>query len=507
MPETDPTNLVTFFGRLHPLVVHLPIGFLVVLAALEVVRWFKRFRGAAEARTVVLALLVLSSIAAVVFGLMLAEEGGYNADLLFWHKWMGIGLAVGCIATAVAFWSKSRWLYALFLLVTLGLLVPSTHFGGSMTHGSDYVIAYAPKWVRTLAGEKPTTRPLVVVNAAANVSPTTQPASADNAVVFTTVVQPVLAKYCVACHSAEKTKGELRLDTFEAIMKGGESGHIVVAGKSKESPLVERITLPLDHDDHMPPDGKPQPTIEQIALLKWWVDAGAPADKTVQQLAPPAETANLIAAALGVAPGGVAPGSLAGSSVAPTSQPVVSTEPAPLDSLSGEIAKLTTSLGIVIEPVAIEQPWLAINAAPAKAFGDAELTQLKPLALNIAVLNIAGTKVTDEGLAALASMPNLQRLRLERTGVTDDGMKHLSKLSKLNYLNLYGTPITDAGLKPLEALPALQQVYLWRTKVDADAAKAFAAAMTDQQKIDQLKTQIALLQSQIKAETVEVVQG
>ena len=113
MPESDSTNIIMFLGRLHPAVVHLPIGFLIVLAVLEVVRWFKRFRGAAEARTVVLTLLVISSIAAVTFGLFLEEEGGYNKDLLFWHKWMGIGLAGACLATALAFWSKSRALVTL----------------------------------------------------------------------------------------------------------------------------------------------------------------------------------------------------------------------------------------------------------------------------------------------------------------------------------------------------------------------------------------------------------
>src|SRR5215217_1423441 len=174
MTEADPTNLVMFFGRMHPLVVHLPIGFLVVLAVLEVVRWFKRFRGAGEARTVVLGLLVVSSIVSVVFGLMLAEEGGYNADLLFWHKWMGIGLAGGCVATAMAFWSRSRWLYAMFFLVTLGLLVPSTHFGGSMTHGSEYLVAHAPKWIRDYArGPVPATQPAPSVHVV--VAPATQP--------------------------------------------------------------------------------------------------------------------------------------------------------------------------------------------------------------------------------------------------------------------------------------------------------------------------------------------
>ncbi|HEV2293695.1 MAG TPA: c-type cytochrome domain-containing protein [Tepidisphaeraceae bacterium] len=497
MPDTDPTNLVLFFGRMHPLIVHLPIGFLIVLAVLEVVRWFKRWRGAAEARTVVLGLLVVSSILSVIFGLMLEEEGGYNQDLLFWHKWMGIGLAGGCIATALAFWSKSRWLYAGFLIITLALLVPSTHFGGSMTHGSDYLMAHAPRWIRDFARGPVTTQP---TNSAVSLVSTSPPADPQQAVVFTSVVQPVLEKYCVGCHGGEKTKGELRLDTLEATFKGGESGPAIVPGNSKESPLIARLLLPIDDEEgeHMPPEGKPQPSPEQIALLKWWVDAGAPADKTVEQLDPPAEVMNLIAKALG-AP---AP---APTALEPAEARKI--DPVPLDSLAGDIERLTKELNIVIEPVAMDLPWLAINASIRKPFGDEQLAQLEPLARNIQVLNLAGTDVTDAGAAVIAQMPNLQRLRLERTKVTDAGMSHLAKLDQLQYLNLYGTEITDAGLKPLQALPELQQIYLWRTKVDPAAAQAFADAMVDQAKIDQWKQQIAQLEAQIRAERVEVVQG
>jgi uncharacterized membrane protein/YHS domain-containing protein len=498
MTDSDPVNLLTFFGRMHPLIVHLPIGFLIALAVLEVARWFKRWRGAAEARTILLGLLVASSIAAVVFGLMLELEGGYNTDLLFWHKWMGIGLAGGCVATAMAFWSKSRRLYAGFFLVTLALLVPSTHFGGSMTHGTEYLVAHAPKWVRDFARRASSARPHVATVAAGGA--TTQPANPQHAVVFTSVVQPVLTKYCVSCHSGDKIKGDLRVDTLEHMLKGGESGPALVPGKSKESPLIARLLLPIDDEEgeHMPPEGKPQPSPEQIALLKWWVDAGASADKTVEQLAPPANVAGLIAAALGApAPAAVAAGG-------PTTR---GAEPAPIDSLAGEIARLTQSLNAVIEPIAIDQPWLAINASTVNGFGDEQLAQLKPLARNVSVLNLAGTDVTDAGLATLAEMPNLQRLRLERTKVTDAGMAHLAKLEKLEYLNLYGTEITDAGLKPLQDLPVLRQVYLWRTKVAPAAAKAFADAMIDQAKIDDWKKQIAQLQAQIRAEQVEVYQG
>ena len=509
MPDNDPTNLVTFFGRMHPLVVHLPIGLLFALAVLEIVRIFKRFRGALEARGIILTLLVLSAIASVVFGLFLEEEGGYNEDLLFWHKWMGIGLAGGCIATACAFWSKKRWLYASFFIVTLALLVPGTHFGGSMTHGSDYLIAHAPKFIRDFArGPVPTTQPTdatTILTAAA-------PADPQQTVVFTGVVKPVLGKYCVSCHSGDKIKGDLRVDTVEHMLKGGESGPALVPGKSKESPLIARMLLPLDDEDdeHMPPKGKPQPSPEQIALLKWWVDAGAPADKTVAELNPPADVMKTITATLGAPASGAGAGQMA-ATTGPTTNTAVATaqnvEPAPIDSLAGEVARLSKELGIVIEPVAMDQPWLAINASIAKSFNDDQLAQLKPLARNIQVLNVAGTEVTDAGLGTIEAMPNLQRLRLERTKVTDAGMAHVGKLEKLEYLNLYGTEITDAGLKPLESLPVLRQVYIWRTKIDPAAAKAFADAMVDQGKIDQLKKQIASLQAEIKAEQIEVVQG
>ena len=330
MPESDPTNIVMFLGRLHPAIVHLPIGFLIVLAVLEVVRWFKRFRGAAEARTVVLALLAVSAIAAATFGWFLQEEGGYNKDLLFWHKWMGIGLAGGCLATALAFWSKNRALYAMFFLVTLALLVPSTHLGGSMTHGSEFLTAHAPQWFRTFAASidptgkgAPATRP-TVTTVSANPA-TTQPAAAadpQTLVAYDGVVHPVLAKYCVSCHGADKSKGDLRLDSFEMIAKGGENGAAIAPGDAKKSPAVARMLLPADHDDHMPPDGKPQPSADEVALIKWWVDSGAPRDKTIQQLAPPAQVLTHIAAVLGTAAAtSAAPGN-AVANAAPTTQNV-----------------------------------------------------------------------------------------------------------------------------------------------------------------------------------------
>ncbi len=65
---------------------------------------------------------------------------------------------------------------------------------------------------------------------------------------FEQKVRPLLAENCYSCHGGKKQKGGLRLDSLEAILKGGESGPAVVPGKPGESLLVEAIQLPGARD-------------------------------------------------------------------------------------------------------------------------------------------------------------------------------------------------------------------------------------------------------------------
>lgn len=91
-------------------------------------------------------------------------------------------------------------------------------------------------------------------------------------------VAPIFKEKCTGCHGAEKQKGGLRLDSHEAVMKGGEDGAVVVAGDPKKSELLRVLLLPKDHDDHMPPPKKPQLTEDEIAKIKAWIEKGAPGD-------------------------------------------------------------------------------------------------------------------------------------------------------------------------------------------------------------------------------------
>jgi YHS domain-containing protein len=252
--------------------------------------------------------------------------------------------------------------------------------------------------------------------------------------------------------------------------------------------MIRRLRLPLEDEDHMPPEGKPQPTERDIALIEWWVNAGASKGKTLAELKPPPNIASLLAS----------PASAAAPAV-PESPAKTQTPPAGREEILPVAAQVAQDLAIPITPLSETDPWLQANASIlGSKFGDAELGQLAKLGANLKWLDLGGTKVTDAGLEKLAEMPNLVRLHLERTGITDEGLARLAALPDLEYLNLYGTQLTDAGLQHLRGLPNLRQLYLWQTKVSPEAAKAFADARIDKVQIQHWEEEIQQLQARIR---------
>src|SRR5262249_25618518 len=105
------------------------------------------------------------------------------------------------------------------------------------------------------------------------------PASTKSGVTYATDIQPIFEKSCVKCHSGEKPKSKLKLDSLEGALKGGGHGKVIVPGKSTESKLVLAVAHVGDEDDFMPPpDNKahiPPLTPAQVGLIRAWIDQGA----------------------------------------------------------------------------------------------------------------------------------------------------------------------------------------------------------------------------------------
>src|SRR5690554_750567 len=241
------SDLILFFGRFHPLVVHLPIGILFLAAIMALLSRKEKFSNLAPALDFVLLLGAISAGIACVFGWMLSSGGDYAQDSLFWHQWMGILLAVLSFAI---YWLRTRkWKRSggfqfknrrLAFWLLLLLIAFTGHLGGNLTHGSNYLLQYAPDVLRTMAGldPKPIPRPPVTV--------------LDSADIFLDAVHPLIQSKCQSCHNSDKKKGGLLLTNYEEMMQGGKNGSSVIPGDLENSTLFQRVTLPPTHEDYMP---------------------------------------------------------------------------------------------------------------------------------------------------------------------------------------------------------------------------------------------------------------
>jgi len=468
---SGPPEIVLFFGRLHPLLVHLPIGLLLLLAALELLARSPRFKYANANAGLILALTIPAALVAVLCGWLLSQAGGYEESLLQWHRWTGISTASICTLAGLLYALDLKKPYRWCLFSSVAALILASHFGGSLTHGSDYLVRYAPAPFRGWLGGQSSrqTAPTKVQDPA-------------QLLAFADVIRPTLKENCLSCHGPQKAKAKLRLDSLPAMLKGGESGPAITPGKSRDSLMVKRIRLPDTDQDHMPPEGKHQPAAGDIALLEWWINSGASDSKKIADLKPPVNISRILQARFGQ------PASV-----------VKTVTPKPLNEVLPLASKLADDLNIALTALSPNEPWLQCNASVAgKGFTDADLAKLGPLGTNLRWLDLAGTKITDAGAAQLMAMPNLTRLHLERTAITDAGLAGVVCLANLEYLDLYGTGVTDAGLERLEKLPKLKQIFLWQTKVTSNAVAAFVEARTDKDQLQRWHDEIEQLQAKIR---------
>src|SRR4026207_1721609 len=93
-------------------------------------------------------------------------------------------------------------------------------------------------------------------------------------------VDAIFSKHCLDCHASKDPEGQLVLESYESLMKGGEIGAAIVPRKSAESLLVKMVEGRFEKDGKkkiMPPGKRAKLSAGEIAIIKAWIDAGAPA--------------------------------------------------------------------------------------------------------------------------------------------------------------------------------------------------------------------------------------
>lgn len=433
------TDWTIFLGRFHPVLVHLPIGFLLFAGIMELVDRRSSRRDYGQAVSLGLLLGAVSGLLAASCGWMLAESGGYDPDNLFWHRWLGVSTVVlsgfgWLVKTDRLNWNRlpSSWM----MVVLLALLTITGHLGGKLTHGENYLLAYAPGFIQSLAGLDSDDQSLRIA------------ANPDSVFIYKDLIQPVFEQKCISCHNESKANGDLVLSTYAGLLDGGEHGVVIDTEHPLESELLRRVTIDPASSKFMPPKGSPL-TYTEVQLISWWIKSGADSSLRLSDPALAAELKFLLKRDYGL-----------------DTRPKPYVEIASAPPIAAEASQQIEAAGFKLIPLAANSNFMEISLqAGTERPTSEQLRTLLSASPQITWLNLPDAGLSDEDLSTIGELSQLTRLRLQRNKLTDAGLKHLKHLQRLESLNLYGNQITDAGIVTLAALPALRKLYLWQTAV------------------------------------------
>lgn len=414
-------------GRMHPLLLHLPIG---MLAAFALSWWAKPLAGGGNPAfyRFLLALSALTGSVTALAGFFLSREGGYDPVLLSWHQWLGVAFS---FALWGLWWLFDRdaghkWAFHAALGASLALMIIAGHLGSSITHGGNYLF-------EPLMPEK---------NAQAAVEIT------EETPLFVAAVLPILQDKCTGCHNERKAKGKLVMTDPDRLSAGGKSGPLWVAGDLQNSLILQRLHLPMEEKKHMPPSGKPQLTTGEAEIIRQWIAAGADMGKPIAGY-PENDTLRLTAETLM-------------RKQRQTDEPAMAYAFKPA---SPAVIKKLNNPFLSVSALAFGSPALQADFSIRRMFDRKQFENLREIDQQLVDLNLANMPISDDDLRTLVRFSNLEVLNLNNTDITGAGLSELKSLKNLRSLSLAGTAVQKDHIRKIGDFPALKEVFLWNTKI------------------------------------------
>ena len=441
-------ELLDFLGSLHPLIVHLPIGIVLLTIAIDV---FMRNKNNSVQRVITMGWFFsfFSGLLAAIFGWFLGDNGYYLESQINIHKWSGIAFVSICFILWLLRYTNFRFSKSFNRSVNLTsiiLLMITGHFGGEMTHGQNYLFENLPYTkkkisVTTLSESKRSNN--------------------DSLFVYEDLIHPVMEEKCIACHNQNLASGGLNMSSIESMIKGGNSGAGIQNGNPFESLIYKRVSFPHDHPKFMPPTGVPL-SYDQIATLEWWIDNGAKKQMPVTLTRNDPKTLRFMELQYGL-----------------DLREKTYLETLTLSSPSQEELKSIEGEEYIWRFLNPEQSFLDLKFTKKKIEIN-DLLKVQSIKNNITWLNLADCMLNDNHLSYISNFPNLTRLKIQKNPlVTNKGIEALQKLEHLTELNLYGTRVSNNTLITLGQMKSLKKLFVWNTRITDKGIADFKALHPD----------------------------
>jgi uncharacterized membrane protein len=405
-------------GRFHPVILHLPIGLLLITLLIYFLR--KKFSSdPGEVISLLLNIGAVTSVISALFGIFLSKEGGYDPVLLGNHQWSGVAIS---ILSAIMAGVYRPGIHSVFLSTIMLLMFPAlvagSHFGASITHGEDY-----------LNIEKEVKRTPKVIT--------------DSSAIFEAVIEPILQTKCYSCHNEKKAKGQLIMTSLPKLLEGGKNGKIWVAGDPLNSHIIQRLNLTEEEKKHMPPSGKPQLSDNEIALLTQWIGNGANLKTRFVDLSS-TDSFRIFAA-----------------SFIPKNEVVkIYSFPA----ASPALLEKAQSPFLSLQPLSTGSPALRADFFIRDGFTPARISTLEKFSAQVVELNLGNMPVKDEYLVLISRFTNLEYLNLNGSLISGKTFNTLQQCRKLTVLSLAGTAVNKESLAFLAGMKNIKKVFCWNTR-------------------------------------------
>lgn len=437
-------DLGLFFGRFHPLIIHLPIGIILVALLLE---WW----GKASKETLQRLWFygMLTAVIAAFIGWLLAGNGAYAPSTLRWHKWLGIGTCVAAFGIWYSYkvdWKSEGWIPKILRVGLLLLLTIGGHKGGTLTHGEGYLVEGAPTFIQKIAGYN------------SNEPVDLSAIHVDSILTYEHLVHPILESKCLSCHNPKAVNGGLDISTKEAMLSGGDSGPVIESGNAANSELFKRVVLSQSEMKFMPPKGIPL-NYNEMEILKSWIDGGAIFSEKSSSTDVSRSMIEAVQAVYGI-------------DLSPKPWYMKSDVP-PADSM---IIQSLIAKGYQITRFSEIDNYLKV-VLPRK--GNYSELGLEAIGENIIVLEAKGSDLDDDAINEFVAFPNLLRLDLSNSSFSSEAFIKLPPFSRLESLNLFGSSANDAVLQHTTSFPLLTRVFVWQSSITDTGISAFENSRND----------------------------
>lgn len=421
-----------YAGRFHPLLVHLPIGIYFIFILLYVYNTYRSKPVLALSYNFILLIAAIITTLTAITGYILAPLKGYDIHTVSNHRISGIALSIWAWIVWYLFYvSANSKIKSISLLLLSALIVITGHWGGSLTHGNNYLF-YHTEQGQAIHENK----------------------SLDSVHYYKDIVLPILKTNCASCHHRPLSRAGWDMSTDSSLLAGGKYGSTIIKGDPENSELIKRISLPIESRKHMPPATMPALSPMEIFILKHWIKSGASTEKSIADAAIDEQTKAILAAYSGIL-------------IKQEQQIKLPSLPTLPDSV---FSTLKNKIGIV-NLYSPESNLLDVSLIHFRGKKKSEIVNalqlLIPYQEYIYVLDLAGLALESTDLKYIGDFKNLIKLNLSNNSIQDDGINYLDKLAQLESVNFFNNPVTDQSLEKLKKWSSLKNITLAETQITA----------------------------------------